>query len=76
MKRSQCAANINWKIPQLPSVLSYAGTDEVKTITSIGESNLDLRYLPSVQGGIGIAQQSAQGDVGIVHRVCKVSWVT
>ena len=35
-----------------------------------------LKTLPSEQGGIGIAQQSAQGDVGIVHRVRKVSWVT
>ena len=34
MKRSQCTAHINWKIPQLPSVLSYAGADVVKTISS------------------------------------------
>ena len=54
MKRSQCAAHIHWKTPQLPSVLSYVGADEVKTITSIGEGNLDLLYL----GGIGIAQRA------------------
>ena len=75
MKRSECAAHINWKIPQLPSVLSYAGANEVKTITSIGESNFRFA-VPSAQGGIGIAQQSAQCAVGIVHRVREVSWVT
>ena len=43
MKTSQCAPHIiNWKTPQLPSVLSQAGADVVKTITGIGESNLDL----------------------------------
>ena len=34
MKTFQCAAHINWKTPQLPSILSYAGADVVKTITS------------------------------------------
>ena len=30
MKTSQCAAHINWKTPQLSSVLSQAGADVVK----------------------------------------------
>ena len=89
MKTSKCAVHINWKTPQLPSVLSQAGADLVKTITCIiltsgidytnsilyGSNDYDLKKLLRLQNTAARLIKGAKKNDHIMPILEELHWL-